>query len=125
MPLHPRLRHFKEGISKVKQWTDADHKQLQRVFVSSLVGTTPHQDIVKAGCALLDFIYIAQYQSHTDDTILALQQALNDFHDLKEIFDELECWDHFNIPKFHSLLHYTDTIKKLGSLDGLNTENSE
>ncbi|KAF8546324.1 hypothetical protein OG21DRAFT_1479689 [Imleria badia] len=125
MPLHPGLRHFKEGISKVKQRTGADHKQLQHVFVSSLVGTTPHQVIVKAGRALLDFIYIAQYQSHTDDTILALQQALNNFHDLKEIFVELECQDHFNIPKFHSLLHYTNTIKKLGSLDGLNTENLE
>ena len=125
MPFHPGLRHFKKGISKVKQWTGADHKQLQHVFVSSLVGTTPHQVVVKAGRALLDFIYIAQYQSHTDDTILALQQALNDFHDTKEIFIELECREHFNIPKLHLLLHYTDTIKKFGSLDGLNTENSE
>ena len=55
---HPGLRHFKEGISKVKQWTGADHKQLQRVFVSSLVGTTPHHDVVKAGRALLNFIYV-------------------------------------------------------------------
>lgn len=125
MPFHPGLRHFKEGISPIKQWTGADHKQLQRVFVSALVGTTPHHDVINAGRSLLDFIYLAQYHSHTDETLLALQHALDDFHDLKNIFSELECRQHFNIPKLHSLIHYVDTIKLYGSLDGLNTENSE
>ena len=51
----------------------------------------------------------------------ALQHALDDFHHLKDIFIELECWGHFNIPKFHSLIHYADTIWKLGSLEVLFT----
>ncbi|KAF8449495.1 hypothetical protein L210DRAFT_3609699 [Boletus edulis BED1] len=125
MPYFPGLRHWKRGISKVKQWTGSDHKQLQRVFVTALIGAIPHQDVIKASCALIDFIHIAQFQSQMDDTILALQRALVDFHRYKDIFIELGCREHFNIPKLHSLTHYVSTIKNFGSLDGVNTEHSE
>jgi len=73
----------------------------------------------------MDFIYLTQYKSHTDGTLRALKQALDNFHVAKDVFVELSLREHFNIPKVHSLLHYVDTIKNLGSLDGLNTENSE
>ncbi|KAI5984843.1 hypothetical protein EDD15DRAFT_2390291 [Pisolithus albus] len=125
MPAFSGLRHFKEGISKVKQWTGADHKQVQRVFLAALVGAAPHPDVIKAGCNLLDFIYLAQYQSHTDRTLVALQQALDSFHVVKDIFIDLGCREHFNVPKIHSLWHYVETIRSLGSLDGLNMETSE
>ena len=125
MPSFPGLRHFKDGISKIKQWTGADHKQLQRVFVGALVGAVPDPAVVKAGRSLLDFIYLAQYHSHTDETLRALQNALNDFHSIKDVFINLGCRDHFNIPKLHSLRHYIETIRNLGSLDGVNTEHSE
>jgi len=69
MPIFPGLRHFKEGISKIKQWTGADHKHLQCVFVGALVGATTDLAIIKSGQSLLDFIYLAQYQSHTDETL--------------------------------------------------------
>ncbi|KAI5990101.1 hypothetical protein EDD15DRAFT_2170625 [Pisolithus albus] len=125
MPVFSGLRHFKDGISKVKQWTGADHKQVQRIFLAALVGAAPHPDVIKAGSCLLDFIYLAQYQSHTDRTLAALQQALDGFHAAKDIFVELGCREHFNVPKIHSLQHYIETIRSLGSLDGLNTETSE
>lgn len=51
--------------------------------------------------------------------------ALNNFHSFKDIFIKLDCHEHFNIPKVHSLLHYTKMIYTFGSLDRLNTENSE
>ncbi|KAN0091040.1 hypothetical protein V8E55_004606 [Tylopilus felleus] len=108
------LHHWKQGIL-VLQW----------VFISTLVGTTQHQEVLKVSRALLNFIYLAQYQSHTDETLFALQHALNEFHANKEIFITLECRAHFNLPKLHSLQHYIEMIKKFGSLNGLNTENSE
>ncbi|KAI6095123.1 hypothetical protein EDD17DRAFT_1772574 [Pisolithus thermaeus] len=125
MPAFSGLCHFKEGISKVKQWTGTDHKQVQRIFLAALVGTAPHPDVIKAGCNLLDFIYLTQYQLHTDRTLVALQQALDSFHAVKDIFINLGCQEHFNVPKIHSLQHYVETIRSLGSLDGLNTETSE
>ena len=57
--------------------------------------------------------------------LLILQQALDDFHVVKDIFIQLECCDHFNMPKIHSLQHYVKTIKNLGSLDSVKMENSE
>jgi hypothetical protein len=124
MPFHPGLRHWKDGISNVKQWTGADHKQLQRTFVTALIGS-PNHDIIQASRALLDFVHLAQYHSHTDETLQALQDALDDFHALKDVFIGLGCRKHFNIPKFHLLVHYTKSIRLFGSLDGFNTENLE
>lgn len=121
----PKLRHFEKGISTIKQWTAGDHKQLERVFICALVGTNAEPRVRQAACSLVDFVHLAEYHSHTDDTLAALQNALDDFHRLKEVFVENGCRNHFNIPKFHSLVHYTDTIRTLGSLDGLNTETSE
>ena len=125
MPVYPGLHYFKEGISKIKQWTGTDHKQLQRVFVTTLVDTTPHWDVLHAAQNLLDFIYLAQYLSHIDNTLSAMQVAPDDFHTVKDVFVDLKCHEHFNIPKLHSLQHYIKTIKNLGSLDGLNSEHSE
>ena len=44
---------------------------------------------------------------------------------LKDVFINLGCREHFNIPKLHSLVHYVESIRLFGSLDGFNTENSE
>jgi len=125
MPIFPGLRHFKNRISTVRQWTAADHKQLERVFVGVLVGAIMEPRVLQAARCLIDFVHLAQYHSHTDVTLAALQHALDNFHHLKNVFIELGCRDQFNIPKLHSLVHYTDTIRNLGSLDGLNTETSE
>ncbi|KAF8122220.1 hypothetical protein EV363DRAFT_1183475 [Boletus edulis] len=125
MPIFPGLRHFKNGISTVKQWTATDHKQVERVFIGALVGAVVEPRVIQAARSLIDFTYLAQYHSHTDQTLLVLQQALDDFHHNKDVFIDLGCRNHFNFPKFHSLVHYTDTIRNLGSLDGLNTETSE
>ncbi|KAG1828899.1 hypothetical protein DFJ58DRAFT_876181 [Suillus subalutaceus] len=54
MPDYPGLRHFKKGISMVKQWTGTEHKEMQRVFVGLLAGAVP------SCAALLDFSYYAQ-----------------------------------------------------------------
>ncbi|KAG2355977.1 hypothetical protein BDR07DRAFT_1538284 [Suillus spraguei] len=43
MPDYPGLRHFKKGISSVKQWTGTEHKEMQRVFLALLAGSIPSQ----------------------------------------------------------------------------------
>ncbi|KAJ6533437.1 Zn-finger domain-containing protein [Mycena vulgaris] len=118
------LRHFKKGISTVSQWTGAEHKEMQRVFVGVMAGavSTKVLTVVKA---LIDFIYYAQLQSHTTRTLGALQAALDTFHAHKQVFVDLGIRAHFNIPKFHALQHYVDVIRRLGSADGYNTESPE
>jgi hypothetical protein len=121
---YPGLQRFKHGISTVSQWTGREHKEMQKVFVGLLVGTV-QPAIIKAVHAALDFIYYAQFTSHTSETLASLEAAFYEFHDNKDIFIRLGQRDHFNIPKLHSMLHYLASIKSRGSADGYNSESPE
>ncbi|KAH7905274.1 hypothetical protein BJ138DRAFT_1138330 [Hygrophoropsis aurantiaca] len=118
------LRHFSKGVSMIKQWTGTEHKEMQRIFLGVIAGAVDGE-VLTCARALLDFIYYAQYHSHTDITLQRMQAALDTFHATKDAFIRLGIREHFNIPKLHSLLHYISTIRQLGSLDGFNSENSE
>ncbi|KAI9459004.1 hypothetical protein HD554DRAFT_2207041 [Boletus coccyginus] len=117
MSIFPGLQYFNDDILQIRQWTSTNHKQLQQVFIGGLIGITTKPHILQAAYSLTDFICLAQYQSHTDKTIQALLQALDDFHGAKDVFIELGLCEHFNIPKVHSLLHYINMIKNLRSLN--------
>jgi hypothetical protein len=121
MSSYAGLRHFKKGISKRKQWTGVDYRELQRVFLGVIAGAVENR-VIAAVRAVLDFVYYAQYQSHTEHTLSRMQAALTLFHANKEVFVELGVRDHFNIPKVHSMVHYTDSIRLFGTADGFNTE---
>ena len=121
---YPGLRHFKKGISAISQWTGTEHKEMERVFVGLLSGAASDNVLVMAR-SLLDFIYYARFQQHTDKTLAAMQESLNLFHAHKDILVELGIRDHFNVPKIHSLMHYVTSIRALGSADGYNTEYPE
>ncbi|KAK0443005.1 hypothetical protein EV421DRAFT_1736054 [Armillaria borealis] len=121
---HPGLRHFKNGISNVSQWTGAEHKAMEQVFVGLIVGAVDKR-VLMAVRAAVDFIYFTSLHSHTSSTLAALSQALDDFHKYKDIFIELEVRDHFNIPKIHAMEHYVHLIGLFGSADGFNTESLE
>ncbi|KAJ7100312.1 Zn-finger domain-containing protein [Mycena crocata] len=121
---HAGLRHFKKGISSISQWTGTEHKEMQRVFLGVLAGAVSGK-VLTVVKSLIDFIYYAQFQSHTSKTLDALQSSLDTFHSNKNIFIELGIREHFNIPKIHALQHYVDAIRALGSADGYNTEAPE
>ncbi|KAJ3547086.1 hypothetical protein NMY22_g1793 [Coprinellus aureogranulatus] len=124
MTSYPALRHFKNGISTISQWTGSEHKEMQRVLIGLLVGSV-QSEVIKAAVALLDFIYLARLQRHTSKTLKLLEDALKTFHDHKDVFIRLEVRSHFNFPKMHQLLHYADAIRSRGSADGYNTESPE
>ena len=75
--------------------------------------------------ALLDFLYLAQLPSHTSTTIMRLEDSLSRFHNNKDIFVDLGVREHFNLPKIHSLLHYSPSIRLFGTTDNYNTEQTE
>jgi len=81
--------------------------------------------VIRSACALLDFLYIAQFPSHTMDTLHRLDESLVLFHQNKSIFADLGVREHFNIPKLHSLFHYQLSIALFGTTDNYNTEQSE
>lgn len=118
------LRHFGRGVSILSQWTGAEAKEIEKILLSLLVGRV-NSRVLKAVRGLLDFVYYAQYEVHSDTTLADMRQALGTFHRNKSALIELGAREHFNIPKLHSLIHYVDAIIQVGCLDGVNTENSE
>ena len=75
--------------------------------------------------SLLDFLYLAQLPSQTTDTTTRLKDSLDTFHRNKDVFVDLGVQDHFNVPKIHSLLHYSSSIHLFGTTDNYNTEQME
>ena len=120
----PGLRHFKNGISFVSQWTGREHKEMQRVFVGLLIGAVQPQAL-RTAVAAINFIYYSQLQVHTSNTVKSLEKALEVFHENKGLFVAQGIREHFNIPKIHAMVHYGAAIQSRGSLDRFNTESPE
>ncbi|KAF8170150.1 hypothetical protein BJ912DRAFT_1025406 [Pholiota molesta] len=124
MSLHPTLRHFKKGISLTSQWTGTEHKNMEKVFLGVLAGATDPQ-VILAVRGILDFIYYAHFETHSDESLAKLDAAWFAFHQNKEVFERLEIREHFNISKVHNIKHYPDSIRSRGTADGFNTEGTE
>ncbi|KAG9015665.1 hypothetical protein FRB90_004553 [Tulasnella sp. 427] len=124
MPKHSSLRHFKAGLSRISQWTGNEHKQMEKVFVGAIAGGID-KSAVQAARAILDFIYYSQFPTLDEDDLERMDHLLIKFHQLKNIFEEVGIRKHFNIPKLHALIHYTQLIRLHGTPDGYNTETPE
>ncbi|PBK68122.1 hypothetical protein ARMSODRAFT_988855 [Armillaria solidipes] len=125
MPGHPGLRHFKTGLSSISQWTGAEYKAMEQVFLAIVAEAKVDKRVVIAVRSTLDFIYFTSLHSHTSHMLASLSHALNELHRVKDIFIETGEREHFNIPKFHAMQHYVTLIRRFGSADGFNTESPE
>ncbi|OSD03873.1 hypothetical protein PYCCODRAFT_1365213 [Trametes coccinea BRFM310] len=121
---HSDLRYFKNGISLVSQWTGTEYKNMEKVFLGVVAGAADER-VVRAVRAVLDFIYLAHFETHTDRSLDALHQAWRDFHEHKAVFVDLGIREHFNFPKGHSMEHYELSIRSVGTADGYSTEHPE
>ncbi|KAJ7433255.1 hypothetical protein B0H11DRAFT_2259609 [Mycena galericulata] len=115
------VRHFDKGISLLSQVSGKERKAMARILLGCLVGKLPVKGI-RACRAILDFIYLSQYSTHDDGTLASMKEALNIWHANRAYFVEAGVRDDFNIPKFHSLLHYVECIEYFGTTDNYNTE---
>ena len=117
------VRHFKKGWSELSQVSGGERKDMAKVLLGCIVGKVP-KEVETCYRALLDFIYISQYPSHNDTTLHYLQEALDLFHDHKHVLMDPKYGlrTHLNIPKFHSMVHYIDSIRAFGTTDNYNTE---
>ncbi|KAI0055041.1 hypothetical protein BV25DRAFT_1816184 [Artomyces pyxidatus] len=130
LPPSHHLRLFSSGISHLSRVSGQEHKDICRVLLGVVAGlplpggASPVR-LVRALRALLDFTYICQYPSHSSSTLVYLDESLRVFHENKSIFVQLGIRENFNLPKLHSLLHYTPSIKQFGTTDNYSTEYSE
>ncbi|KAH8833410.1 hypothetical protein DL96DRAFT_1667540 [Flagelloscypha sp. PMI_526] len=125
MPPHPSLCHFKKGISIISQWTGNEYKAMEKVFLGALIGTGGDKHVLGVMQAIVDFIHLAHYEQHTDETLVQLFESWQSFHDQKHVFVELGIRNDFNIPKIHAMHHYWEMIISHGTCDSVNTEATE
>ncbi|KAF8165815.1 hypothetical protein B0H34DRAFT_794159 [Crassisporium funariophilum] len=121
LPFGYGLRKLKNGISTLSQISGPERKNMAKILLGCLIGKMRTSGI-QAVTALLDFIYIAQYPTHDTITLDYLRDALHCFHKNCHYFIDTLVQKDFNIPKFHSLQHYIDSIELFGTTDNYNTE---
>ena len=90
-----------------------------QVYLPAIEGHVP-DEMVKAIRAFLDFCYIARRDTHDTHSLSALDDALQRFHQHREIFRASGVRvEGFNLPRQHSLLHYLKLIRAYGAPNGL------
>jgi len=130
MPPNHNIRNFMKGISSLSCVTGQEHDQMCRIILGlvidiPLAGGASNVRLIQAVQAVLDFVYLAQYPVHTDETLETLEDALAHFHEAKDIFIDLGIRDSYNIPKLHFMQHYMMFIWLYGTTDNFNTAYTE
>ncbi|KAF8261034.1 hypothetical protein EI94DRAFT_1773539 [Lactarius quietus] len=112
LPPNHNARHFHTGFTWLSKLTSKEHKDITRILLGIVVdldlpGVRTSAQMTHVVRALVDFIYLSQYPN-------------------KDVLVDLGVHEHFDsIPKLHSLIHYTRSIKLFGTADNYNTEQSE
>ncbi|KAG2342485.1 hypothetical protein BDR05DRAFT_1000806 [Suillus weaverae] len=108
------LQRFPEGRG-FKQWTGDNLKVLMKVYLPAIQGHVP-TDMV---CAFLEFCYLVQRNVITESMLVQIQEALDRFHQYREIFKSTGVIPTFSLPRQHSCSHYILLIQLFGAPNGL------
>ncbi|EKM75692.1 hypothetical protein AGABI1DRAFT_102708 [Agaricus bisporus var. burnettii JB137-S8] len=118
VPPFTGLRHFPQG-RRFKQWTGDDSKALMKVYLPALIGLVP-MEMICAVRAFLEFCYIVRKDAISTTDISNLKDALNRFHQFREIFVTVGVRKKNTIPpRQHSMVHYPYLIRAFGAPNGL------
>ena len=79
--------------------------------------------MVKAIANLIEFCYLVRRDVIDEDTLDAVDNALNSFHENREAFRAVRP-EGFSLPCQHSLLHYRRSIELFGAPNGVCTSTS-
>lgn len=113
-------RFHNQRFSKVRQWTGNEYRDMIRQYAAVVAPLIKREDagVMLFVRAILDFVTLSEYHSHTDETLEYLNHALERIDDLKYTLQGTSSDRpiNFNFPKFHVLSHYTDFIRYYGSL---------
>ncbi|KAG6914489.1 hypothetical protein DXG01_016963, partial [Tephrocybe rancida] len=118
VPPFPGLRRFPEGRG-FKQWTGDDSKALMKVYLPAISGHVPGR-MVEALKHFLEFCYLVRRSVLDEDDLVAVDDAVRDFHQARTIFEEVGVrLEGFSLPRQHSLKHYRHLIQEFGAPNGL------
>ncbi|KAH9033542.1 hypothetical protein EDB85DRAFT_1890215 [Lactarius pseudohatsudake] len=118
LPPNHHIKTFSNGITILSRVSGQEHKEMCWILLGLIV------DLPLPSGQVTSRI-VRSLPSQTTDTMTRLNEALAQFHSNKAVFVDLGVRNHFNIPKFHSLMHYSLSIALFGTTDNYNTEQTE
>lgn len=126
------FRHFREGISKLKQVTGREHRDVQRYIIAVIAGAVS-QDFLVAIRSLADFRYLGQAPTITDTICADITHALAEFHTHKQSILDAEARvgkgnhpiDNFYIPKLELMQSVVSNIHANGAIHQWSTDVTE
>uniref|UniRef100_A0A0W0FAD8 Uncharacterized protein n=1 Tax=Moniliophthora roreri TaxID=221103 RepID=A0A0W0FAD8_MONRR len=71
------VRHFKNGVSALSQISSTERKHMGKILLGCLVSSNMPKTVIVAVCAILNFIYLAQYSTHDDKSLDDMMKALD------------------------------------------------
>jgi len=121
------IPQFGDKLTSVKQLTGAEYQDVVKVWLAALAPLLErhpdHYKFIKSGT---DFILIDSYHSYTTTKLKYPQDALGGISsNIHHFLLYRKRHSMSNIPKIHSLLHYIECIREMGSADNSDTEISE
>ncbi|KAG1733447.1 hypothetical protein EDB19DRAFT_2001708 [Suillus lakei] len=130
LPPNHHIHLFSKGITCLSRISGTEHAQICCFLLGIVIGIRLPNNLnvgrlLRAVQGLLDFLYLAQYPCHSSKTLQLLDDALNLFHENKDIFVDLGIRSNFNLPKLHAARHYPAMIMMFGTMDNYNTEYTE
>ncbi len=119
---YSELRRFHDFLF-VKQWIDVKQKtivhQLIAIITSLLIRKA--SDALYCAWALMNFMMMIQYQSHNDESLRYMNNAIYRINVLKEVFKQFQHDENFNYLKFHVISHYMNFIRRYEDADDFDT----
>lgn len=121
LPINVGVRHWKHGVSKLKQVTGREHRDLEKLIVPVIAGAVS-ADVLCSIRALVEFIFHVQGLLIYDDHKHTIDQALLEFHNYKnEIIKaggrhgKRGAILHFKIPKLEGMGRVTYNTAYMGA----------
>nr|GAT58752.1 predicted protein [Mycena chlorophos] len=115
--LHPRsgVRHFKEGVTRLKQLGGREHRELERSFICLVVDAV-EREVALALRGLMDFRFMAQAPQINEATLRRMDESLALFHTHKQRIIDAGGREqpHFAIPKLEFLHSIVSSIRWAG-----------
>jgi Plavaka transposase len=129
LPPYKGLRAFLKGLSAISRWQGNEINGMLRVYLGVIKGIVP-DSVVELVKTYMDVHRMSHYRSHTDSTLRDLD------HSIAKFWSQL--WDPdgpfvrnagiqpgWHCPKLHYMFHYTDYIRRNGSLSFCSTNRTE
>jgi len=117
------FKHFKDGVSTLKQVTGRTHRDIERYIVGIIAEKAPPSFVI-AIRALMEFRYLAQSRQLDDTSLSQLSTSLQLFHEHKQTILDIGArvgkgnkrMDHFQIPKLELMHGVIPSITESGAV---------